>query len=499
MKKRLRLILLSVCFALMLCACTANQAEHSVPTETALSEPVSDGSSDAGTEETRSEASFEETSEECSSDMSETVSELSGDLSIEVSADSSSDVSSADGSLAPVVSSLPKPLQDADFLQFVAERFGQQCITDLLSAAERDGYSDGLWRTYTGNSVHVLLSLYRNEPETLPNVRLLRLGERGERRNTTMVFGGDICFADNYLTLPYMLANNLSLAECISQPYFDLFRNADIAMLNNEFTISERGEPMSGKMYTFRAKPEHTQLYRDMGIDFVTLGNNHAYDFGRDAFLDTMDTLSAYGIDYAGGGRNAEEAQRPFYYLIDGRKIAFVSATRAEKHIMTPEAGKSSPGVFRCYDPERLTEVLAEAKAQSDYVVLFVHWGTEKSTVLEDVQVTTARQYIDAGADLIIGGHAHNLQGIDFYKGKAIFYNLGNFWFDDATMETAAVELILDADGEETFRFHAGMTEACRTTYALGTDVGRGVLDRVQSYSKGRVAIDDDGTVHSVG
>lgn len=383
------------------------------------------------------------------------------------------------------------PDVDEDFLQFVGERFGEGPLEEL---AAREVYTDELWRELTGNSLQVLRSLYAGEPEQAENVRLMSLGERGQNKTTVMTFGGDICFADNYVVMQYLKTTANGWKDCIDPEWAKVMGDADLAMLNNEFTISRRGTRLAGKMYTFRADPVHTAIYGELGVDFVTLANNHAYDFGEDAFLDTLDTLRAYGIDYAGGGRNAEEAQKPFYYLVDGRKIAFVSATRAEKNILTPEAGAHSSGVFRCYEPERLLEVLGEAKANSDYVVLFVHWGTEHSDVLEKVQKTTAHAYIDAGADLIIGSHAHQLQGIEFYKGKAIFYNLGNFWFDDQDVETGLVKLRLAPDGGETFYFLPGMQSGCVTSYELGTDLGREILDRLAGYLPG-IKIHDDGRV----
>lgn len=380
---------------------------------------------------------------------------------------------------------------DADFLQFVEGRFGEKTLEEL---AAQEQYTDDLWRELTGNTLHVLRSLYADEPGRAENVRLISLGERGQNKTTVMTFGGDICFADNYVVMQYLKTTENGWTDCIDPEWAKVMRNADLAMLNNEFTISDRGTRMAGKMYTFRAAPAHTAIYRELGVDFVTLANNHAYDFGEDAFLDTLETLQAYGIDYAGGGKNAAEAQRPFYYLVDGRKIAFVSATRAEKNILTPEAGAHSSGVFRCYDPTRLLEVISEAKANSDYVVLFVHWGTEHSDVLEKVQKTTSHAYIDAGADLIVGSHAHQLQGIEFYKGKAIFYNLGNFWFDDDDVETGLVRFALAADGRETFYFLPGMQTGCVTSYELGTERGREILDHLAAYLPG-IRIGDDGRV----
>lgn len=106
--------------------------------------------------------------------------------------------------------------------------------------------------------------------------------------------------------------------------------DADIFYLNHEYCISDRGEPLEGKLYTFRAKPERMGLLKEMGTDLVSLANNHIYDYGRDAMMDTVDLLDQAGIPYVGGGRNSEEARRPVYFVVNGMKIGFVAATNAE-------------------------------------------------------------------------------------------------------------------------------------------------------------------------
>lgn len=381
------------------------------------------------------------------------------------------------------------------FFSYVESSFGSENLISLTEDIKEKGYDDNLWYTHFGNSIHVLRSLFKGEDKTMENLRLLNLGQKNNK-TTVMTFGGDICFGDNYYPIQRLNERENGIYDCFDKEWFDVMQSADIAMLNNEFTISSRGEPMPKKLYTFRSQPENTRYYNDLGVDFVTLANNHAFDYGEDAFYDTMDILKEYNIDYAGGGKNAEEAQRPFYYLVNGRKIAFVSATRGEKYILTPEAGENTPGVFRCYDPQRLIEVISETKQNCDFLVLFVHWGTEYSAVLEKVQETTSHDYIDAGADLIIGSHAHQLQGIEFYKGKAIFYNLGNFWFNGKKIETGLVKLNLDNLGNAEYYFLPGLQYKCKTSYELGTELGRTIMDHIASYQPG-VSIADDGRVTS--
>ena len=233
------------------------------------------------------------------------------------------------------------------------------------------------------------------------------------------------------------------LANCIDSAYIKRMNDADVMWINNEFCYSNQGSPIPGKAYTFCAAPENVSILKELGVDIVGLANNHVYDFGPEAFADTLATLRGAEIAYVGAGADIKEASAPVYVDVDGYKIAYVAATRAEKNIKTPEATETSGGVFRCYDNTDYIEKIKEAKANADYVIALPHWGAEHSTILEAAQTDGAKEYIDAGADAVIGAHTHCLQGMDFYNGKPIIYSLGNFWFDDYTLDTMLLELHL--------------------------------------------------------
>lgn len=153
-------------------------------------------------------------------------------------------------------------------------------------------------------------------------------------------------------------------------------------------------------------------MYELLGVDVVSLANNHAYDYGEEALLDTFTTLENAGIPYAGAGRNIEEARKPVYFIANGIKIAVVSAAQIERNAVpdTKEATAASPGVLRCMEPAALLEVIAEAKANSDFVILYIHWGTESQAETDWLQDKQAPIYAQAGVDLIIGDHPHCLQ-----------------------------------------------------------------------------------------
>lgn len=120
----------------------------------------------------------------------------------------------------------------------------------------------------------------------------------------------------------------------------------------------------------------------------MSLANNHAYDYGEVSLTDTLDTLQSIGMPYAGAGRNLAEAVRPVYYIAGDLKIAFLSATQIERvdNPDTKGATETSPGVFRCRDVDMLLQAVSEAKANSDFVVVYIHWGTESTTELDWAQ-----------------------------------------------------------------------------------------------------------------
>lgn len=265
----------------------------------------------------------------------------------------------------------------------------------------------------------------------------------------TLAFAGDINLADDWGTMGYYRAQGEDIRACIDPQLIARMQAADLMCLNLECCLSDEGEPMAGKAYTFRGDPAHVQILEELGVDLVNLANNHVFDYGEDAFLDMLSILDGEGLPYVGAGADAGEAKEPWYGTFDGRTVAVVSATRAEKYILTPEAGADTPGVFRCYDTEALLETVEEADRNADFVIAYIHWGTEYSEELEDVQVEGARALAEAGADVVLGAHPHCLQGAEFVDGTPVFYSLGNYWFNEKTLATVLLELHFYGNDEE--------------------------------------------------
>ncbi len=274
-------------------------------------------------------------------------------------------------------------------------------------------------------------------------------GEASQTENgdITLGFAGDINLDETWTVMKHMRQKGKGIQGCIDPRLIRKMRSCDYMVLNNEFSISNRGKAMKGKAYTFRAPRRNVKLLRQLGVDAVSLANNHVYDYGERAFLDTLSALENNGIKYTGGGKDSKEAKKPVYFQSKGKTIAVIAATRAEKYILTPAAGKHSPGVFRTYDDTQYVRAIRRAKKKADVVIAFVHWGTEYSTKLESAQTSQAKDYINAGADVVVGAHTHCLQGVGYYKGKPIFYSLGNYWFNEKTLYTTLLLLKIRKNG----------------------------------------------------
>jgi poly-gamma-glutamate synthesis protein (capsule biosynthesis protein) len=204
---------------------------------------------------------------------------------------------------------------------------------------------------------------------------------------------------------------------------------------------------MEDKQFTFRINPRYTKLFQDMQLDIVTLANNHVLDYGEEALLDTFTALDNAKIKYVGAGKNISEAKAAETFQINDKNIAILSASRVIP-VATWNAGNSKPGLLTTYDPSILIDEINKAKKTSDYIIVYVHWGIERHSNPEEYQRKLAKQYIDAGADLVVGSHPHVLQGIEYYKDKPIIYSLGNFMFYNTINQTALLKVTVNESNE---------------------------------------------------
>jgi poly-gamma-glutamate synthesis protein (capsule biosynthesis protein) len=240
------------------------------------------------------------------------------------------------------------------------------------------------------------------------------------------------------------------------EPYSELvspvLAQGDIRFAQVERVYSERGSLQlhSGGAHS-RLKPHMASVFTDAGFNVVSLASNHAMDWGPHAMLDTIDVLKERGIEVVGAGRNIDEARRPAVLDIKGVRVAFlaycsilndaywagpsrpgVAPLRVHTHYETFEYQPGIPPqvVTAPYEEDLLAllDDIRNAKQAADVLVLSLHWGIHFiPRMIADYQPSLAKAAFDAGADLILGHHAHVPKAIGVYGGKVCFYSLSNF------------------------------------------------------------------------
>jgi poly-gamma-glutamate synthesis protein (capsule biosynthesis protein) len=229
----------------------------------------------------------------------------------------------------------------------------------------------------------------------------------------------------------------------------DYLKNADLVFGNLETPITQGPEIPDFEMI-FRSNPGTEQALKQAGFSILSLANNHTLNFGEKGLKDTFNYLENVGIKYVGAGQNGQEAYQPVYIEKKGIKFAFFAYNDTDVVPNFYEASSNNAGTA-FMRMEKMDEAVKEAKQKADFVIISMHAGIEYTNEPNESQVNFAHAAIDAGADLVIGHHPHVVQVLEKYKGKYIFYSLGNFVFDQPqireTEEGLAVKIYFDKNG----------------------------------------------------
>jgi poly-gamma-glutamate synthesis protein (capsule biosynthesis protein) len=224
----------------------------------------------------------------------------------------------------------------------------------------------------------------------------------------------------------------------------DLIHGADIAIANFE-NPAPNGWSFHDHGTIFSANPKNIAALKSAGIDWVSMANNHIGDAGRTGILQTARNLDAYGIAHAGAGRNTAAAHKAA--LIDAGGVT-VGLLGYDTIAPSYWSGPSTPGSAHMTVGALKRDIAAARAAGADVVVVMPHWGVEYHDQPTALQQKLGRAAIDAGADMVIGNHPHWVGAMEVYKGKPIWYALGNLVFDQTwsipTMEGITVELTFD-------------------------------------------------------
>ncbi len=278
-------------------------------------------------------------------------------------------------------------------------------------------------------------------PAEAPTSTETTLAERdpllGNGETVTIAFGGDASFEN----LDSALAGDTSTLLSAIAP---VMNGADLGVANLEAALTTGGSP-SPKAFNFRVPPSALDALSAGGVQVVSQANNHGMDFGQDGFTETLqiDATSAedHGVDVIGVGANMDEAYAPVIKEVNGQRIAIFAASDVFDSNLeaTWTATDTNPGLASARQGDRLDRLvsgIAEVRDSVDTVIVYLHMGVEKDTCPTERQVSLSDTLADNGADLVIGTHAHRLQGAGFRNGHFVAYGLGNFIFKGPSAES---------------------------------------------------------------
>ncbi|MFF4811150.1 CapA family protein [Micromonospora chersina] len=237
-----------------------------------------------------------------------------------------------------------------------------------------------------------------------------------------LAFAGDVHFTGRTLGL-------LDDPETAFGPIASTLRDADLTLVNLETAVTDRGTP-EPKTYHFRAPKTAFAALRAAGVDAASIANNHILDYGRQGLSDTLDAATEARYPVFGAGRDADAAYAPWVTTVRGLRIAVLGMSQVHDLAGSWRATDTRSGVAMAFDPARAAAAVRSARERADLVVVFMHWGIEGNSCPTGEMKTFARRLSEAGADIVVGAHAHTLLADGWLGRTYVHYGLGNFlWY----------------------------------------------------------------------
>ncbi|GAA4981156.1 CapA family protein [Nonomuraea thailandensis] len=252
-----------------------------------------------------------------------------------------------------------------------------------------------------------------------------------ERKPFTIAFGGDVHFEG-------ILRPRLNNPRTALGPIASVLRKADLAMVNLETAITTGGTPAPGKQYTFRAPSSALTALKAAGVDVASMANNHGMDYMQTGLADSLAAVKRSRFPVVGIGADAAQAYRPFRRTVNGNRVAIIGATQVldAEFIQSWTATAEQGGLASAKNEPALLRAVRQARKNSDTVIVHLHWGTEMQKCPNPAQLSLAPKLVKAGADVVVGGHAHILLGSGYLDDAYVNYGMGNFVFYNSNPAT---------------------------------------------------------------
>ena len=384
--------------------------------------------------------------------------------------------------------------QDAKkFAEWLEKTYPKETAEKLQKKVKSDALKEADFYASYEKTLHVLSDEYQGYLKDDATAAQHQIYQK--QGNTVgqaeIALGGNLTLTEEGMTLG-IYDQSGELKQMLSEELLNAMTQADVFFLNQECSISSEGEALEGKG-VLHANADRMKILEGMGADVVSLGNEHAADFGQDALKENLELLKNAKIAAVGAGADANQAKQPVYLIVNGIKIGFTAASGVED-TFDLAAGEGKAGIQEYTDTKQYEDVIREAAANCDYLIVYDHEGKGDTNNVEAYQKEHAAAFLEAGADLVLGGHSDRLQGMEYINGKPVVYSMGSVLTDGTSRYAGILKLTIKPEGLEQMEIVPAIQTEEKTEYLDAKEEQKKMYDAVAALCPNAV-IDENGVI----
>lgn len=384
--------------------------------------------------------------------------------------------------------------QDAKkFAEWLEKTYPKETAEKLQKKVKSDALKEADFYASYEKTLHVLSDEYQGYLKDDATAAQHQIYQK--QGNTVgqaeIALGGNLTLTEEGMTLG-IYDQSGELKQMLSEELLNAMTQADVFFLNQECSISSEGEALEGKG-VLHANADRMKILEGLGADVVSLGNEHAADFGQDALKENLELLKNAKIAAVGAGADANQAKKPVYLIVNGIKIGFTAASGVED-TFDLAAGEGKAGIQEYTDTKQYEDVIREAAANCDYLIVYDHEGKGDTNNVEAYQKEHAAAFLEAGADLVLGGHSDRLQGMEYINGKPVVYSMGSVLTDGTSRYAGILKLTIKPEGLEQMEIVPAIQTEEKTEYLDAKEEQKKMYDAVAALCPNAV-IDENGVI----
>lgn len=384
--------------------------------------------------------------------------------------------------------------QDAKkFAEWLEKTYPKETAEKLQKKVKSDALKEADFYASYEKTLHVLSDEYQGYLKDDATAAQHQIYQK--QGNTVgqaeIALGGNLTLTEEGMTLG-IYDQSGELKQMLSEELLNAMTQADVFFLNQECSISSEGEALEGKG-VLHANADRMKILEGLGADVVSLGNEHAADFGQDALKENLELLKNAKIAAVGAGADANQAKQPVYLIVNGIKIGFTAASGVED-TFDLAAGEGKAGIQEYTDTKQYEDVIREAAANCDYLIVYDHEGKGDTNNVEAYQKEHAAAFLEAGADLVLGGHSDRLQGMEYINGKPVVYSMGSVLTDGTSRYAGILKLTIKPEGLEQMEIVPAIQTEEKTEYLDAKEEQKKIYDAVAALCPNAV-IDENGVI----